>query len=94
MPATSRSPQNTVKKQFFFDFLKVYNELGKDKKFETSRPFFQEKLPSEKVRAKCAPCTIKVKTGCRVLVMVSKKYLCVAYAYGKSNITLKDLWIE
>ena len=35
-------------KTFFFDFLKVYNELGKVKKFWTSRPFFH-------VRAHCAP---------------------------------------
>ena len=31
-PTPSRSPRITVKRQFFFDFLRVYNELGKVKK--------------------------------------------------------------
>ena len=35
-PTPSRSPQNTVKKQIFFDFLKVLNEIGKVAKFWTS----------------------------------------------------------
>ena len=44
-PAPSRSPKNTVKNQkFFFDFLKVHNELGKVTKFWTSRPFFHGEI--------------------------------------------------
>ena len=38
----SRSPKNTVKNQF--DFLKVYNELGKVMKFWTSRPLFHGEI--------------------------------------------------
>ena len=44
VPAPSRSPQNTVKKQFFFDFLKVYNELGKVNKFRASRYLFNGEI--------------------------------------------------
>ena len=61
MPAPSGSPQNTVKNPFF-DFLKVYNELGKVKKFLTSRPLFSwiyNRL--KKVWAHCAPRTNRVK---------------------------------
>ena len=36
---SSISSQNTVK-TYFFDFLKVHNELGKVTKFWTSRPLF------------------------------------------------------
>ena len=39
-PTPSRSPQNTVKNQHFFDSLKVHNELGKVMYFGTSRPLF------------------------------------------------------
>ena len=39
-PAPSISPQNTVKKQFFFDFLEVHKELGKVTKFGTSKTLF------------------------------------------------------
>ena len=34
-PIPSRSPRATVKKQNKFDILKVYNELGKVKTYET-----------------------------------------------------------
>ena len=49
-PAPSRSPQNN----FFFDFLKVHNELGKVKKFWTFRPIFAGRN-LKKVWAQCAP---------------------------------------
>ena len=52
-----------LKNNFFFDFLKVYNELGKVKKFWTSRPLFSWRNSRlKKVRAHCAPHrTIRVK---------------------------------
>ena len=53
VPAPSRLTQNTVKNIFF---LKVYNELGKVKKFWTSKPLFF----MEKVRTIVPPRTIRV----------------------------------
>ena len=44
-PAPSRSPQNTVKNpKFFFDFLKVHNELGKVTNFGLPDPFFHGEI--------------------------------------------------
>ena len=43
-PTPSRSPQNTDKPNFIFDFLKVHNELGKVTKFWTSRPLFHGEI--------------------------------------------------
>ena len=62
-PAPSRSPQNTVKNQiFFFDFLKVHNELEKVTKFWTSRPLFSwRNIHLKKVQADAAhPCPNRV----------------------------------
>ena len=43
-PTSSRSPQNTVKNQNFFDFPKVHNELKKIHEFwDLQNPFFMEK---------------------------------------------------
>ena len=57
---TYLSPQNTVKYQpSSVDFLKVYNALGKVKKFGPPDPFFHSLL--KKVWAHCAPCTNSVK---------------------------------
>jgi len=43
-------------KIFFFDFQKVYNELGKVTKFQISRPLISwRKSQLEKVQAHCAP---------------------------------------
>ena len=43
-------------KSFFFDFLKVHNELGKVTKFETSKHLFSWRNSHlEKVRAQSAP---------------------------------------
>ena len=61
LPAHSRLTQITVKKHFF-DFLKVYNELGKVKKFWTSLLFIPgETVFGKRVQAHCAPRTNRVK---------------------------------
>ena len=49
-------------KKFFFDFLKVHNELGKVTKFWTSRPLFSWRNSHlKKVRADSAPRPNRVK---------------------------------
>ena len=60
VPTPSSSPQNIVKNHFF-DFLKVYNELGKVNKFRTSSPLFSWRNSRlKKVWAHCAPRTKRV----------------------------------
>ena len=56
-PTPSTSPQNTVKNQnFYVDFLKVHNELGKVTTFWTSRPLFSWRNSHlKKVQADSAP---------------------------------------
>ena len=91
----SSSTQNTVKNNFF-DFLKVYNELGKVKKFRTSRPLFMEKQPSVKsVGSLCPARTNRVKANgshfweVRVVMSILSTLL-----IGKYKMTLKISQIE
>ena len=74
-------------KKILFDFLKVYNELGKDKKFETSRPFFQEKLPSEKVRANVPLALLKLKPDVECLLWFQRN-ICVLHMHMASQTSL------
>ena len=63
------------KQKFFFDFQKVYNELGKVTKFRISRPLISwRKSQQEKVQANCAPPTpLGFKDTTNFMTLVSCK---------------------
>ena len=87
-PAPSRSPQNTVKNQFFFDFLKVYIELGKVKKVRPLDPLFHGEIAfGKRAGTLCEPRTNRVNSNSKPLHTL---HLLLKFSWQRTCSELED----